>query len=333
MGIMDIVGDVDNSLEHDSDIDSGEEESICKSPQKSPRKLSSILKRKRKLSDSGPSSYSQTDSDPEDNDDVDDSIDDDDDEEEDVIEQSRSVTKKSDFQFKEPTFRKKQFIFHQFKVVDGNLIPDTADSSQPVTVTIPEQLAASYGLYIWPSAPVLAWYLWLNKQNYLNKTILELGAGTALPGILLAKIGCNVILSDSVTSPTCVNNCREAVKLNNLEKNVDVIPLSWGLITSKLLGLKNKLDFVIGSDLFFDPDVFEKLVFTIKWLLSNNPGCQFVCTVQERSADWSIELLLKKYNLRCSYDYPEQFLRGTGISPSDLTGDHTIFVLKIFLNS
>ena len=35
----------------------------------------------------------------------------------------------------------------------------------PVDVVIPEQLAASYGLYIWPSAPVLAWYLWLHQVN------------------------------------------------------------------------------------------------------------------------------------------------------------------------
>ena len=48
--------------------------------------------------------------------------------------------------------------------------------------------------------------------------------------------------------------------------------MSWGLFTTQLLKLKNKLDLVIGSDLFFDPDVFEKLVFTIKWLLSNNQG-------------------------------------------------------------
>ena len=34
---------------------------------------------------------------------------------------------------------------------------------EPVEVIIPEQLAASYGLYIWPSAPVLAWYIWLNQ--------------------------------------------------------------------------------------------------------------------------------------------------------------------------
>lgn len=153
---MDKVGDVDSSLDNESDIDSGDEENICKSPQKSPRKLSSILKRKRKLSDSGPS-YSQTDSEQEIDDDIDEDVDE---EEEDVVEQSRSVTKKSDFQFKEPTFRKKQFIFHHFKAVDGrkevnysaniildseisgNFKPDTSDSVQPVTVTIPEQLGS-----------------------------------------------------------------------------------------------------------------------------------------------------------------------------------------------
>ena len=55
--------------------------------------------------------------------------------------------------------------------------------------------------------------------------------------------------------------------------------------------------------------------------------------MQERSADWSIELLLKKYSLQCSYEHPHSFLRGTGIAPSDLTGDHNIFVLKIFLKT
>ena len=42
--------------------------------------------------------------------------------------------------------------------------------------------------------------------------MLELGAGTALPGLLLAKLGCTVTLSDSVTLPHCVKNCQEAVR-------------------------------------------------------------------------------------------------------------------------
>ena len=110
--------------------------------------------------------------------------------------------------------------------------------------------------------------------------MLELGAGTALSGLLLAKLGCSVTLSDSVTLPHCVKNCKEAVRLNSLEDRVQVVPLSWGLVTSKLLQFRNKLDWVIGSDLFFDPEVFESLIVTVKWLLDNNQGCQFLCTVQ-----------------------------------------------------
>ena len=91
-------------------------------------------------------------------------------------------------------------------------------------------------------------------------------------------------LSDSVMTPKCLDNCREAVKMNNLQDNVkvlisqinlasckrlyfhlQVIPVTWGLVTMSLLNLKNKLDWVVGSDLFFDPSVFEKLIFTIKW--------------------------------------------------------------------
>ena len=50
--------------------------------------------------------------------------------------------------------------------------------------------------------------------------MLELGAGTALPGLLLAKLGHQVTLSDSLLLPQTVNNCREAAKCNNLQDEV-----------------------------------------------------------------------------------------------------------------
>jgi hypothetical protein len=57
---------------------------------------------------------------------------------------------------------------------------------------------------------------------------------------------------------------------------------------------------------------------------------QVLVAVQERSSDWSIEEWLLKHRLRCSYIFPKQFLKGTGIEESDLTGRHTIFILKLF---
>ena len=65
-----------------------------------------------------------------------------------------------------------------------------------------------------------------------------------------------------------------------------------------------------------------KLNFSVSW--------QVLIAVQERSSDWSIEEWLSKHRLRCSYIFPKQFLKGTGIEESDLTGRHTIFILKLF---
>lgn len=310
----------DADVETESTDSEEEERSICLSPSKSPRKLSSVLKRKRRVSDDTPE---------EEEDDLEACLEA---EEASIVEGTKNVNKiptDQDFKFKEPKFRKKKFIFHPFRNnPSGKFIPDP--DSPPVEVIIPEQLAASYGLYIWPSSPVLAWYLWLHQNEFPRPArVLELGAGTALPGLLLAKLGHSVTLSDSLLLPHCLENCREAARNNGLEKEVQVIGLSWGLVTTSLLRLRARLDYIIGSDLFFDPAVFEPLIVTVKWLLDNNKGSQFLCTVQERSADWSIEVLLKKYRLSCSYEYPADFLAGTGIQESDLTGDHNIFLLKI----
>ena len=72
-----------------------------------------------------------------------------------------------------------------------------------------------------------------------------------------------------------MNNLQDNVKVlisqinlascKRLDFHLQVIPVTWGLVTMSLLNLKNKLDWVVGSDLFFDPSVFEKLIFTIKW--------------------------------------------------------------------
>jgi len=173
----------------------------------------------------------------------------------------------------------------------------------------------------------------------VDKTVLELGSGTALPGLLCSKLGAKkVFLSDDFCQPNTLKNCHEAIKVNNLpESKATVLGLTWGeysksgLLSSQLpWPPAENLDYIIGSDLFFDPKVFEPLVATLAFLLGRHPSCQVLITVQERSADWSIEQHLSKWNLKCSYIYPMEFLAGTGIDESELIGGHTIFILKVF---
>jgi hypothetical protein len=46
-----------------------------------------------------------------------------------------------------------------------------------------------YGLFMWPSALVLAHYVAAERRSIHGKVVLELGCGTGLPGILAALCG------------------------------------------------------------------------------------------------------------------------------------------------
>lgn len=231
--------------------------------------------------------------------------------------------------FKKPKLRNRKFIFKPFlRQPDGRLVHNEA--SAPLDVVIPEQLAASYGLYIWPCSPVLSWYLWLHQEEIRGKRVLELGAGTSLPGLLCAKIGAErVWLSDDATAPNILNNCEEAVRLNGLEDKVKVIGIRWGSFDPDLFSFESHLDYIIGSDLFFDPEVFDPLCVTLSFLLKRNPGAQVLISVQERSEYWTVEENFLKWNLKGKIISPQEFLAGTGIEESDLTDRHTIYILNI----
>ena len=81
--------------------------------------------------------------------------------------------------------------------------------------------------------------------------MFQIGAGTSLPGIVAAKIGAKVTLSDAEFYPNCLENCRQGCEVNNLSSVVKVTPLTWGLVDKEILDLE-KVDFILGSDCFYD---------------------------------------------------------------------------------
>ncbi|KAK8756779.1 hypothetical protein V5799_000519 [Amblyomma americanum] len=46
---------------------------------------------------------------------------------------------------------------------------------ESLTVKIIEMMDPSYGMYVWPCSPVLAQYLWFNREHIKGKRILEVG--------------------------------------------------------------------------------------------------------------------------------------------------------------
>lgn len=74
----------------------------------------------------------------------------------------------------------------------------------------------------------------------------------SLPGVVAAKCGAEVILSDSSELPHCLENCRQSCWMNDLP-NIHITGLTWGQISPELLTLP-ALDIILASDVFFEPE-------------------------------------------------------------------------------
>ncbi|XP_046350826.1 probable methyltransferase-like protein 23 [Haliotis rufescens] len=226
-----------------------------------------------------------------------------------------------------------------FRVLHTSEWPDTMESTRTFTfsdegdtmeILIPEVIDPAFGMYVWPCAPVLAQYVWFHREEIRNKHVLEIGAGTALPGILAAKCGGIVSLSDSANYPRCLDNCRKSCEANGL-RGVSIHGLTWGEFSPALLQLPPQ-DIILGSDCFYSTKDFEDILVTVAYLLQKMPTAEFWTTYQERSADRSIEHLLMKWKMCCRHvPLPLFEADSTGIAGSTLPGNHTVHMMVITL--
>ncbi|KAL3876319.1 hypothetical protein ACJMK2_034181 [Sinanodonta woodiana] len=201
-------------------------------------------------------------------------------------------------------------------------------TNEKLSVTVPEVLDGSYGMHVWPCAPVLAQYIWYNRNVLKGKYVLEIGAGTALPGVMAGLCGANIILSDSDSLPKCLENCQQTCRANNLQ-NISILGITWGCFGPHLLKL-GKVDIILGSDCFYDTKDFEDVIMTVSFILERNKDAEFWSTYQERSSERSIEHLLLKWGLHCRQIPLSSFDADIpNLAESDLPGNHTIHMLII----
>ncbi|CAL8273884.1 unnamed protein product [Lota lota] len=219
---------------------------------------------------------------------------------------------------------------HLDVVLKSFTFEESEGTQESLTVSIPEVLDPQYGMYVWPSAVVLAQYVWTHRGELVDKTVLELGAGVSLPGVVAARCGSSVILSDSARLPLSMENCRRSCAANGLE-GVRVLGLTWGEISPDLVFVP-ALDVILGSDVFYEPEDFEDVIVSVAFLLKKSPKAEFWTTYQERSADWSIEALLHKWKLQCvSVPLPSFNANVAQLAGSTLPGRHTVQMLIISL--
>jgi len=164
-----------------------------------------------------------------------------------------------------------------------------------------------------------------------------LGAGTALPGLLAAKLGARVILTDKHDNHEVLGSYTRVSEINGVQEKVSMLPLKWGLFDAGFFELP-KLDAIIAADCFYDPKDFDNILATVFALMKANPSCVFVTVYQERSSRRSLQPLLLKWGMSCraveasSFGFDEEKAENYGAIVKDFKEKvASLFLFEIFL--
>lgn len=108
-----------------------------------------------------------------------------------------------------------------------------------------------YGVSLWPSAMALAHEVALRASEFRGKTVLELGAGTGLPGIIADAFGAQVTQTDR--QEVALYLCRFNADRNGA-KHVRNLAADW-----TEWAITERFDWIIGSDILYGEAMHQHL--------------------------------------------------------------------------
>jgi predicted nicotinamide N-methyase len=113
-----------------------------------------------------------------------------------------------------------------------------------------------YGVVLWPAAVALAHELAARAEQLRSARVLELGAGTGLPGIVAASFGATVVQTDR--QPVAMHVCRRNAERNGVA-GIDYRQADWTAWDDR-----SRYDLIIGSDILYADAVHPHLrrIFT-----------------------------------------------------------------------
>ncbi|KAI9906034.1 hypothetical protein PsorP6_014081 [Peronosclerospora sorghi] len=181
------------------------------------------------------------------------------------------------------------------------------------------QTLDSTGLTLWRAGDFLSDYMYQHRCRFAGKSILELGSGLGLVGILASYLTDQQVVitdGDDSTIERLVANCQ----LNNVDERVQCRKLLWG---SNLDEIQDKFDIVLGADIIYEQEHVVSLFETVKYLLK--PG---QC-IREDGNKATSEFLLAYTMRNVSIDYVLDIARSFGFEWEEPTTREGIYTFRL----
>jgi len=176
-----------------------------------------------------------------------------------------------------------------FELANAKTVRFTLGAKRHIDIVQNPSLHDCCGGVIWETAFCLSQYLLKNLQHKFESrsmdslNILELGAGCGLLGIVLASMGCSVVLTDvNQALPLIIEN--SALNQSMLNSKPKVMPLDWENRTQiRAVEEQGQFDVIVATDVVFNTHLVPPLINCLK-MLSNPSSFIWIC-LQERSTD------------------------------------------------
>ena len=97
---------------------------------------------------------------------------------------------------------------------------------------------------LWPAAYGLAYFIWDSVEFAPGESVMELGAGMGLPGIVCGLKGAELTLSDF--NPLALGMAYENARKNGISARL--LQEDWRSFTGR-----EKYDYILASDILYDP--------------------------------------------------------------------------------
>ncbi|XP_077175378.1 protein N-lysine methyltransferase METTL21A isoform X2 [Paroedura picta] len=131
---------------------------------------------------------------------------------------------------------------------------------------------------VWDAAVVLCTYLETGDVDLRGRSVIELGAGTGLLGIVVALLGAQVTITDKEASLAFLKSNVQANLPAEAQSRAVVKELTWG---QNLMNFSaGEYDFILGADIVYLEETFPALLQTLDHLCTDHTVILLACRMR-----------------------------------------------------